>query len=197
MPLDYMAIQDRCTPKSLNQKMNTTFGIIISLQWGHQSIIHGVEETHGGQVHMVRSCYDVMNAISDQFSPNIGNGDGLGGTVRYCVVGTRHHQYRERRPQGHVWMDYLASSNTEPHFIIYQIRHFVVRSREDSKPWDWCFELLHRCEIWQAHRQQCCRCACQISERSDSSRYKSRGFETSQDLTRRRFIGYWNRALVF
>ena len=40
-----------------------------------------------------------------------------------------------------------------------------------------------------------CRYACQILERSDNSKYKSRGFETSRDLTIRRLIGYWHRAL--
>ena len=55
-------------------------------------------------------------------------------------------------------------------------------------------KLSHRFEIWQAHRQQCCRCACQISERSDKYKYQSRGFETSRDLTIRRLIGYWNGA---
>ena len=36
--------------------------------------------------------------------------------------------------------------------------------------------------------------SCQISEQSDYSKYKSRGIETSQDLTIRRLIGYWNGA---
>ena len=42
--------------------------------------------------------------------------------------------------------------------------------------------LLYRFEIWQAHRQQWCRCACQISERSDN---------WLRDLT----IRCWNRIL--
>ena len=37
--------------------------------------------------------------------------------------------------------------------------------------------VLYRFEIWQAHRQQCCRCACQISKRYDNLKYQSRGFE--------------------
>ena len=69
-----------------------------------------------------------------------------------------------------------------------------VRSRKVSKPRDWYFKLSHRFEIWQAHRQHCCRSACQISERSDNSKYKSRGVETSRDLTIIRLIGYWNGA---
>ena len=51
-------------------------------------------------------------------------------------------------------------------------------------------------QICQAHRQHCCRSACQISERSDNSKYKSRGFETLRDLTERRLSGYWDRAQV-
>ena len=72
------------------------------------------------------------------------------------------------------------------------IRCLTVRSREVSKPRDWYFRLSYRFEIWQTHRQQCCRSACQISERSDNSKCKSRGFETSRDLTIRRPFGYWN-----
>ena len=74
--------------------------------------------------------------------------------------------------------------------VQYPIRHLIVGLREVSKPRD----QMYHFEIWQSHRQHCCRCACQISERSDNSKYKSRGFETSQGLTKRRFIGYWNRA---
>ena len=77
----------------------------------------------------------------------------------------------------------------------YTKRRLFVRSREVSKPRDWYFKLLYRFEIWQAHRQHCCRSACQISERSDNSKYKSRGFETLRDLTERRLFGYWDGAL--
>ena len=72
----------------------------------------------------------------------------------------------------------------------------ILRSREVSKPRDRQFKSSYSCEIWQARRQQCCRGACQISQRSDYSKYKSRGIETSRDLTIRRLIGYWNGALV-
>ena len=61
---------------------------------------------------------------------------------------------------------------------------------------DWYFELSYHYEIWQAHQQQCCRGACQISERSDNSKHKSHSFETSQDVTIKRLIGYWNGDLV-
>ena len=43
-------------------------------------------------------------------------------------------------------------------------------------------------------QQQCCQGACQISERSDKSKYKSRGFETLRDLMIRCLIKYWNRV---
>ena len=45
--------------------------------------------------------------------------------------------------------------------------------------------------------RQCCRGACQISERSDNSKYKSRGFETLRDLTIGRLIGYWYETQVY
>ena len=78
----------------------------------------------------------------------------------------------------------------------YPKRRLIVRSREVSKPRDWYFKLSYRFEIWQAHRQHCCRSACQISERSDISKYKSRSFETLRDLTERRLFGYWDGALA-
>ena len=76
----------------------------------------------------------------------------------------------------------------------YPKRRLFVRSRKVSKPRDWYFKLSYRFEIWQAHRQHCCRSACQISERSDNSKYKSRGFETLRDLTEIRLFGYWDGA---
>ena len=76
-----------------------------------------------------------------------------------------------------------------------QKRRLIVRSRKVSKPRDWYFKLSNRFEIWQAYRQHCCRSACQISERSDNSKYKSRGFETLRDLTERRLFRYWDGAL--
>ena len=76
----------------------------------------------------------------------------------------------------------------------YPKRRLFVRSREVSKPRDWYFKLSYRFEIWQAHRQQCCRSACQISGRSDNFEYKSCGFETLRNLTKRRLWGYWDGA---
>ena len=78
----------------------------------------------------------------------------------------------------------------------YPKRRLSVRSRKVSKPRDWYFKLAYRFKIWQAHRQHCCRSACQISERSDNSKYKSRGFDTLRDLTERRLFAYWDGALV-
>ena len=77
----------------------------------------------------------------------------------------------------------------------YPKRRLFVRSRKVSKPRDLYLELSDRSEIWQALRQHCCRCACQISKRYDNSKYQSRGFETSRDLTIRRHFGYWDGAL--
>ena len=78
----------------------------------------------------------------------------------------------------------------------YPERRLFVRSRKVSKPRDWYFKLSYRFEISQAHRQHCCRSACHISERSDNSKYKIRGFETLRDLTERRLFGYWDGALA-
>ena len=74
----------------------------------------------------------------------------------------------------------------------YPIRRLIVRSHKVSKPRDLHLELYDRPEIWQAPRQQCCWCACQISKRCDNLSYQSRSFEASWDLTIRRLIGYWN-----
>ena len=79
----------------------------------------------------------------------------------------------------------------------YPKRRLSVRSRQVSKPRDLYLELSDRSEIWQALRQQCCRCACQISQRCDNLKYQSRGFETLRDLTKRRLFGYWDGALEF
>ena len=104
-----------------------------------------------------------------------------------------------REPSPNCFVDFLFQiiivSSTRALFQ-YPLRRLIVRSREVSKPRDRQFKLSYRCEIWLACRQQCCLCACQISQRSDYSKYKSRGVETSQDLMIRRLIGYWNGALL-
>ena len=76
----------------------------------------------------------------------------------------------------------------------YPKRRLSVRSRKVSKLRDLYLELSDRSEIWQALRQQCCRCACQISKRYDNLKYQSRGFETLRDLTKRRLFWYWDGA---
>ena len=77
----------------------------------------------------------------------------------------------------------------------YPKRRLIVRIREVSKSRDLYLELSDISEIWQALRQYCCRCACQISKRYDNLKYQSRGFETSRDLTIRRLFdietGLW------
>ena len=78
----------------------------------------------------------------------------------------------------------------------YLKRRLSVRSRKVSKPRDLYLELSDRYEIWQALRQQCCRCACQISKRYDNLKCQSRGFETLRDLTERRLFRYRDGAQV-
>ena len=77
----------------------------------------------------------------------------------------------------------------------YPTRRLIVRSCEVSKLWDLCLKLSDRSEIWQAPRQQCCRGTCQISKWCNSSNYQTCVFETSQDLTIIRLMGYWNGTL--
>ena len=81
----------------------------------------------------------------------------------------------------------------------YPIRRFIIRSREVSNPRnDYLYlKLSDRSEIWQAFREHCCWCACQISKLCDNWYYQSRGFETSRNLTIRRLILYWNKVKLF
>ena len=62
------------------------------------------------------------------------------------------------------------------------ISRLIIRSRKIPKLRDRVMKQSVGFEVWQALRQQCCWCACQISERPTSSKHKSRGFETSQIL---------------
>ena len=62
----------------------------------------------------------------------------------------------------------------------------MARSREVSKPRDSGLDFSNRFEISQAHRQQRCRDACQISEHCGYYNPQFRGFETSRDLAGRR-----------
>ena len=75
------------------------------------------------------------------------------------------------------------------------IARFILRSRKVSKAWDRVLKCSYRFEIWQTRRQKRCRGACHISEQSDNSKYKSRGFETLRDLIIS-LIGYRYRALI-
>ena len=76
----------------------------------------------------------------------------------------------------------------------YLKRRLSVRSCKVSKPRDLYLEFSDRYEIWQALRQQCCRCAFQISYWYDNLKFQSRGFETLRYLTKRRLFGYWDGA---
>ena len=78
----------------------------------------------------------------------------------------------------------------------YLMKHLVLKSHQVTKPWDWGFKSSHHLEIWQAHRQQCCWGASQVSEQLDNSKYESCAFKTLQDLTMKHIIGYWNRVQV-
>ena len=78
----------------------------------------------------------------------------------------------------------------------YLMKHLVLKSHQVTKPWDWGFKSSHHLEIWQAHRQQCCWGASQISEQLDNSKYESCAFKTLQDLTMKHIIGYWNGVQV-
>ena len=102
-----------------------------------------------------------------------------------CMVTYPYHMVLN----GVSWVDINADQ--------YPKRRLSVRSRYVSKPRDLYLELSDRCEIWQALRQQCCRCVCQISQRYDNLKYQSRGFETLRDLTERRLFGYWDGAQNF
>ena len=57
-----------------------------------------------------------------------------------------------------------------------------VGSRRVSGPQGLYLELSDRSGIWQALQQQCCWCACQVSEWYDNLGYQSRGFGTLRDL---------------
>ena len=75
-----------------------------------------------------------------------------------------------------IWLAFRSMT-----LLQYPKRRIIVRPREVSKPRDLYLELYDRSEIWHAHRQQCCRCACQILRRCDDLNYQSLGFEISQD----------------
>ena len=82
----------------------------------------------------------------------------------------------------------LANSfSLSPRASIHQADEGITaRSREVSKPWYSGLDFSSRSEIWLAHRQRCCRDACQISERYYHYNMQSRDFDTSRDLVVRR-----------
>ena len=86
----------------------------------------------------------------------------------------------------------LFIANNKPRPSIHQADgRLTARSREVSKPRDWDLEFSNRSEIWIAHRQQCCRDACQMSGGCDDYNIQSRGFEASRDLAVRRLTAKW------
>ena len=142
--------------------------------------------------HKFKMGRDTDDGTGDRPGPCAGEGRALGGWEDWVVK--RRHQGGGLHPS--------ISEAQNLHKAIwapsqYPKRRLFIRSRKVSKPRDWYFKLSYRFEIWQAHRQHCCRSACQISERSDNSKYKSRGFQTLRDLTKRRLFGYWDWAQVF
>ena len=64
--------------------------------------------------------------------------------------------------------------------------YLSARSCEVPNPRDSCLDFSNRSEIWQAHRQQYCSDAWQISERYDDYNIQFSGFEASRDLVVRR-----------
>ena len=64
----------------------------------------------------------------------------------------------------------------------YPIRSLIMWSRKYSRAWDQVLKYPYHLEIWLAHQEHCWRCACQISQWLDNSRYESRRFETLWDL---------------
>ena len=77
----------------------------------------------------------------------------------------------------------------------YLTRRLIERSRDVLKQRDLYLKLCDRSDIWQAPRQHCCWCACQVSNRCNNLKYQSHGFGTSRDHGIRRLIGYWHGAL--
>ena len=100
-------------------------------------------------------------------------------TTVSCYV---HRHLSLQSPLGHVLISHKA---------------FSCKISKTSKPRDWYLEMSDCSEIWQAHRQHCCRCACQISKPCDNSNCQSCSFETSQHRTMRYLIWYWDGALVY
>ena len=168
----------------------------------------GITET------LLFNCFHKHASLDKYWSKNFstayhGNGVKLDQYLDLCAMRSKQSNFQGLLPHGTIfhryWLQHSLSSQEgiacqeQPNFwapFQYPIIRRIVRSRKVSKARDRVLKCSYRFEIWQAPRQQCCRGACHISERSDNSKYKSRGFETLRDLTIRRLIGYWNGAQI-
>ena len=88
------------------------------------------------------------------------------------------------------WSQSINSFPCSPAYMRQWIWSALVQARNQV------LKCSYQFEIWQAYWQHCCPGACQISEQSVNFKYKPRSFEALCDLTIRRLIGYWNRALM-
>ena len=94
-------------------------------------------------------------------------------------------------------------ANWHSHWHSSSLALYSLRARTSYRKISWTFEAMrfgfilpNRSEMWQAPRQQCCRDACQISQRYDHYNIQSRGFETSRDLVVRRVTAQWKEAKI-
>ena len=79
----------------------------------------------------------------------------------------------------------LQQSMNRVHTFMATEGRLTARSREVSKTtnnWNWMLYWSYRSEIWQASKQRCCRCVCQMSEWLEKSKTEYSRFETSWDL---------------
>ena len=82
-----------------------------------------------------------------------------------CIAGIRGHLYAKETHKGPVSIFEKAS---------------YCKVSPNSKPRDLYLELFDRSYIWQAPRQQCCWCACQIPKRFDDSKFQTINLEASR-----------------
>ena len=92
-----------------------------------------------------------------------------------------------------IFGDFFNEITWSPYVITNGLGLYSLSGKTSCHKASWSLEALkfefiisNRSEIWQPHRQQCYRDACQISERYDHCNIQSRGFETSRDLAVRR-----------
>ena len=62
-------------------------------------------------------------------------------------------------------------------------KRLIARSHKVLTPRDWVLKSVYCLEIWRVPRQQCCRSACQNSDRHNNFSHKSRGFARSYEKT--------------